>query len=54
MRSFAIAVSICENAVAIWLGCVSVKKLFELPAHAGNTARLAGPSRAFRNSPRGR
>jgi hypothetical protein len=30
-RSFAISV-ICENAVAIWLGCVSMKKLLALLA----------------------
>ena len=37
-RSFAISVPICENAVAIWLGCVSMKKSFALLAQAGSTA----------------
>ena len=30
--------------VAIWLGCVSMKKLFELLAQAGNTADWPAPS----------
>ncbi len=43
-RSFAISVPICENAVAIWLGCVSMKKSFALLAQAGNTADWPAPS----------
>jgi hypothetical protein len=43
-RSFAISVPICANAVVIWLGWVSMKKLFEPLAQLGRTADWPAPS----------